>query len=232
MADTTRGAARPLTRRRFLQGSALAGVARSSPRAARRARPRRRRRAAPRPPPRPAPPPGRPPPRPPRRRPPPRAPSPTSADAQLRELDRLHRRRRQDDAKHPTLEKFTEGVRDDRQLRRGDRRQRGVLRHDPAPARAPAWRPSWDLIVVTDWMVARLVRLGWLEQIDAVRHAELPGQPPRSYLKAARSTPTRTFARAVAVGDDRARLRRQEDRRPESLDVLFDATVQGQGRRT
>jgi spermidine/putrescine transport system substrate-binding protein len=25
---------------------------------------------------------------------------------------------------------------------------------------------EWDLIVVTDWMVARLARLGWLEQID------------------------------------------------------------------
>jgi spermidine/putrescine transport system substrate-binding protein len=26
---------------------------------------------------------------------------------------------------------------------------------------------EWDLVVVTDWMVARLVRLGWLETIDA-----------------------------------------------------------------
>jgi spermidine/putrescine transport system substrate-binding protein len=26
--------------------------------------------------------------------------------------------------------------------------------------------PGWDLIVVTDWMVARLARLGWLEAID------------------------------------------------------------------
>jgi len=26
--------------------------------------------------------------------------------------------------------------------------------------------PGWDIIVVTDWMVARLVRLGWVEQFD------------------------------------------------------------------
>ena len=26
--------------------------------------------------------------------------------------------------------------------------------------------PGWDIIVVTDWMVARLVRLGWLEKFD------------------------------------------------------------------
>ena len=26
--------------------------------------------------------------------------------------------------------------------------------------------PGWDLIVVTDWMVARLVRLGWIEKFD------------------------------------------------------------------
>jgi spermidine/putrescine transport system substrate-binding protein len=26
--------------------------------------------------------------------------------------------------------------------------------------------PGWDIIVVTDWMVARLVRLGWIEEFD------------------------------------------------------------------
>ena len=25
---------------------------------------------------------------------------------------------------------------------------------------------GWDLIVLTDWMAARLIRLGWVEQID------------------------------------------------------------------
>jgi spermidine/putrescine transport system substrate-binding protein len=28
--------------------------------------------------------------------------------------------------------------------------------------------PGWDIIVVTDWMVARLVKLGWAEQFDLV----------------------------------------------------------------
>jgi spermidine/putrescine transport system substrate-binding protein len=33
---------------------------------------------------------------------------------------------------------------------------------------------AWDLIVVTDWMVARLVRLGWLEAIDLTATPNFP----------------------------------------------------------
>ena len=48
--------------------------------------------------------------------------------------------------------------------------------------RSSAGLPTeWDIVVVTDWMVARLARLGWLETINTGRHAELPGEPPRQY---------------------------------------------------
>src|SRR5204863_9388981 len=34
--------------------------------------------------------------------------------------------------------------------------------------------PAWDIIVVTDWLVARLVRLGWLEPIDLAATPNFP----------------------------------------------------------
>jgi spermidine/putrescine transport system substrate-binding protein len=34
--------------------------------------------------------------------------------------------------------------------------------------------PAWDLFVVTDWMVARLIRLGWLEPIDQTATPNFP----------------------------------------------------------
>ena len=46
------------------------------------------------------------------------------------------------------------------------------------PARSEPGLPTeWDLIVMTDWMIARLIRLGWLETTRP--DAELPGQPAR-----------------------------------------------------
>ncbi len=40
-----------------------------------------------------------------------------------------------------------------------------VLRHDPAAA--PGGQDTgWDIVVLTDWMAARLIRLGWVETID------------------------------------------------------------------
>ena len=44
-------------------------------------------------------------------------------------------------------------------------RQRRVLRQDPAAAdRRPGHRPR--RLVVTDWMVAKLIRLGWVQKLD------------------------------------------------------------------
>jgi len=41
---------------------------------------------------------------------------------------------------------------------------------------------DWDLIVVTDWMVARLVRQGWLEEIDKTQTPNFPANLLDNYL--------------------------------------------------
>ena len=54
---------------------------------------------------------------------------------------------------------------------------------------------EWDLVVVTDWMVARLVRLGWLETIDTSLTPELRRPTSPTTTRAARSTRTPTSRR-------------------------------------
>ena len=41
---------------------------------------------------------------------------------------------------------------------------------------------DWDLIVVTDWMVARLVRQGWLEEIDKTQTPNFPANLLPQYI--------------------------------------------------
>ncbi len=52
-----------------------------------------------------------------------------------------------------------------------DQRQPGVLREDPARSGRRQSDRLYDLIVMTDWMIEKMNRLGYLEQID---QAELP----------------------------------------------------------
>lgn len=41
---------------------------------------------------------------------------------------------------------------------------------------------DWDLMVVTDWMVARLIRLGWLEEIDKSQTPNFPANLLDTYI--------------------------------------------------
>ncbi len=59
---------------------------------------------------------------------------------------------------------------------------------------------DWDLVVLTDWMIDRLVRLGWLETHRHGQHAELRRQPAADLRRAARSTPTRSSPRRGSPG--------------------------------
>ena len=52
---------------------------------------------------------------------------------------------------------------------------------------------EWDLVVMTDWMIARLIRLGWLETIDSRRRTSR--RTCSTSTTAARSTRTRTSPR-------------------------------------
>ena len=70
--------------------------------------------------------------------------------------------------KYPTLEKFTKATGVEVNYKEDIDSNEGFFTSDlQAQLSANPPQPTeWDLIVVTDWMVARLARLGWLETIN------------------------------------------------------------------
>ena len=73
----------------------------------------------------------------------------------------------EDGSSFPTLEKFTAetGIKVDVRGGRVDDNEKFFTSDLQAPLEA-GLPTEWDIVVVTDWMVARLARLGWLETID------------------------------------------------------------------
>ncbi|HSL77140.1 MAG TPA: extracellular solute-binding protein [Candidatus Limnocylindrales bacterium] len=72
----------------------------------------------------------------------------------------------EDETTHPTLDKFQSetGITVDYQEAVDDNE---TFFTSDLQAPLDAGQPTeWDLVVVTDWMVARLIRLGWVETID------------------------------------------------------------------
>ena len=147
--------------------------------------------------------------------------------AELGQLDLLHGCRR-GDRQVPDARAVQGEVRDDGQLQGGDRRQRHLHRDDQAAARG---RPGHGLGPHhghrLDGRPADPARLG---RDDGPRqHAERHGQPagrlPRRHVGSDQRPP-----RPVAVGDDRARLRPGQDRRPHQPRRVLRPQVQGQHR--
>ena len=67
---------------------------------------------------------------------------------------------------------------------------------------------GWDLMVLTDWMAARLISLGWISKINQVNVAELPGEPGRLAPQPAVG-PAQRLPLHLAVGHDRAGLQQE-----------------------
>ena len=134
-----------------------------------------------------------------------RRPPATERRPPLRELDRLHRHRRRRDV--PDHQEVRGGVR--HHGRPTPRTSTTTRRSSPATCRRRSTRacpPSWDLVVVTDWMVARLARLGWLETIDTSLTPNFVANLAENY-KARSFDPDTNLAAPVAVRHDRARVR-------------------------
>ncbi len=131
---------------------------------------------------------------------------------QLRQLAPLHRPGREQPAQEPHPGAVHGEVRHEGQLRRGDQRQRHVLRHDPA---APPGRPGHRLghrrPDRLDGLAPHPPRLGRDDRHG--EHAQLRGQPARR-LQGRRVGSGHEAAGALAVRHDRARLRRGDDRPP------------------
>lgn len=80
----------------------------------------------------------------------------------------------EDDGTYPTLEKFTaeSGVKVNYD-EAVDGNESFFASDLEAPLRA-GQSTGWDIVVVTDWMVARLARLGWLETINTAGTPNFP----------------------------------------------------------
>ena len=117
-----------------------------------------------------------------------------------------------------------QAVRRQGQVHRGHQRQRGVLRQGP-PAARRATDIGRDIVVLTDWMAARWVRLGYVEPIDKanipnsknLRRASHPQwDPGRKYSLPWQSGMT-------AIGYNKKRTGRKID----ELNDLFDPKFKG-----
>ncbi len=73
-----------------------------------------------------------------------------------------------------------------------------------------------DLMVLTDWMAARMVGLGWVQPLDAAKAAQ-PAQEPDQAPAGPAVGQGSDLSRAVAERPDRHRLQRGEDRRGQEL---------------
>ena len=115
-----------------------------------------------------------------------------------------------------------------RQVRRGDQRQPRVLREAPAAARAAATAGGRSLITVSDWLAARMYKLGYLQRFDYSQLPNVEAEPDPGAAQPGRRPRARVH-RSLAERDDRADrahrpgARRRRDRRP------VRPEVQGQG---
>ncbi len=72
----------------------------------------------------------------------------------------------EDDNSYPTIEKFTNETGIDVLYLEDIDSNEGFFSSSLSGPLGAGLPSEWDLIVVTDWMVGRLVRLGWLETLD------------------------------------------------------------------
>lgn len=85
---------------------------------------------------------------------------------------------------------------------------------------------DWDLIVVTDWMVARLVRQGWLEEIDKSQTPNFPANLLDIYIGRSFDPDTK-FAAPWQSGMTGLGFDQKKTGALDSLDTLFADTYKG-----
>jgi spermidine/putrescine transport system substrate-binding protein len=85
----------------------------------------------------------------------------------------------------------------------------------------------WDLVVLSDWMVARLARLGWLEAIDPAATPNLAKNLLPAFRGRAFDRDTR-FAAPWSAGMTGIGFDRKKTGDVRSLDALWDSRYKGQ----
>ena len=127
--------------------------------------------------------------------------------------------------KHPTLDKFTkeQGTKVNYVEAIDGNEEFYAKIQGQLSANLPT---DWDLIVVTDWMVARLVRQNWLEEIDKAQTPNFPKNLIDGYI--ARSfDPETKFAAPWQSGMTGLGFDKKKTGDLDSLEILFADTYKG-----
>jgi spermidine/putrescine transport system substrate-binding protein len=128
-------------------------------------------------------------------------------------------------AKHPTLDKFTaEQGTTVNYVEAIDGNEEFYAKIQPQLS--TGLPTDWDLLVVTDWMVARLVRQGWLEEIDKSQTPNFPANLLDSYVGRSFDPETK-FAAPWQSGMTGLGFDQKKTGKLDSLDVLFTDKYKG-----
>ncbi|HZM71864.1 MAG TPA: spermidine/putrescine ABC transporter substrate-binding protein [Candidatus Polarisedimenticolia bacterium] len=131
-----------------------------------------------------------------------------------------------DNTTHPTLDKFTDetGVTVN-YVEAVDDNETFFTRDLQGPL-SQGLATQWDIFVVTDWMVARLARLGWLEKIDTANTPNFPTNLLDQYHGRSFDPDTNLAAPwqsgMTGIGFDKAQTGDLD-----SLEVFWDETYKG-----
>jgi spermidine/putrescine transport system substrate-binding protein len=128
-------------------------------------------------------------------------------------------------AKHPTLEKFTkeQGTKVNYVEAIDGNEEFYAKIQGQLSAGLPT---DWDLIVVTDWMVARLVRQNWLEEIDKTQTPNFPTNLVDGYIGRSFDPDTK-FAAPWQSGMTGLGFDQKKTGALDTLDILFADTYKG-----
>ncbi|HXU85563.1 MAG TPA: extracellular solute-binding protein [Verrucomicrobiae bacterium] len=128
-------------------------------------------------------------------------------------------------AKHPTLDKFTkeQGTKVNYVEAIDGNEEFYAKIQGQLSAGLPT---EWDLMVVTDWMVARLVRLGWLDEIDKSQTPNFPANLLESYIGRSFDPDTK-FAAPWQSGMTGLGFDKKKTGALDSLEILFTDKYKG-----
>ncbi|HEX8025206.1 MAG TPA: spermidine/putrescine ABC transporter substrate-binding protein, partial [Candidatus Limnocylindrales bacterium] len=134
----------------------------------------------------------------------------------------------EDGTTHPTIEKFTKETTIQVNYQESiDANETFFTRDLSGPLSAnPPLPTQWDLIVVTDWMVARLVRLGWLEKINYANTPNFPANLVDTY-KARSFDPNTDLAAPWQSGMTGIGFDKKKTGDLTSINVFFDPKYKG-----
>ncbi|MEO8570132.1 MAG: extracellular solute-binding protein [Chloroflexota bacterium] len=128
-------------------------------------------------------------------------------------------------AKHPTIDKFT--AEQGTKVNYVEAIDGNEEFYAKIQGQLTAGLPTdWDLMVVTDWMVARLVRLGWLEEIDKTQTPNFPANLLDTYIGRSFDPDTK-FAAPWQSGMTGLGFDKKKTGALDSLDILFTEKYKG-----